>query len=210
MAKIPHKWGLTKRERRGIFVQLNLKNMKKSIILPLIISAILWFAAICLFSASGLIHPACYAYAGTIIPIALAFIYLFAASKMPCFGVPTILNGFLLVVLALAGEADLIMAIALVVMTALSEILRKIYGYDTRKGTRISFLPLAFTFYAYASHWWTNTEASLQAAMEEMPEGYAAKMAPVIDNIPMLVLMVILVIPVAILGMRLAEKVLKK
>jgi len=184
--------------------------MKKSIILPMILSAILWIAAICLFSFSGCIHPACYAYAGTFIPLAFAFIYLYACSKLQGFGVATIINGVLLVLFALAGEADWIMAICLIVIIILSELLRKIYGYDTRKGTRISFIPMAFTFYAYTSHWWTDTAGSLQAAVEEMPEGYADKMAPVIDNIPMLVLMVALVIPMAILGMRLAEKVLKK
>jgi len=163
-----------------------------------------------LFAASGCIHPACYAYAGTVAPFAFALIYLYAASKLQNFGVATILNGFLLVVFLLVGEADLIMAVLLVALAALSEILRKIYGYDTKKGTRISFLPMAFTFYAYVSHWWTDTAGSLQAALDEMPEGYAAKMEPVIDNIPVLVLMVILVIPAAILAMRLAEKILKK
>ena len=43
-----------------------------------------------------------------------------------------------------------------------------------------------------------------------MPAGYADAMKPVIDNIPMLVVMLLLTIPVAILGMRLAEKVMKK
>ena len=43
-----------------------------------------------------------------------------------------------------------------------------------------------------------------------MPAGYADKMETVISNIPMLVIMLILVIPVAILGMRLAEKAMKK
>jgi hypothetical protein len=42
-----------------------------------------------------------------------------------------------------------------------------------------------------------------------MPAGYADTMAPVIDNTPMLVVMLILVIPVAMLAIRLAEKVLK-
>ena len=43
-----------------------------------------------------------------------------------------------------------------------------------------------------------------------MPVGYAEMMERVISNIPMLIVMLILTVPVAILGMRLAEKVLKK
>ena len=43
-----------------------------------------------------------------------------------------------------------------------------------------------------------------------MPAGYSDKMLPVIQNIPVLIFMLLLTIPVAILGMRLAEKVMKK
>ena len=43
-----------------------------------------------------------------------------------------------------------------------------------------------------------------------MRAGYDQLMIPVIDNIPMLIVVLLLTIPVAILAMRLAEKVLKK
>ena len=98
----------------------------------------------------------------------------------------------------------------MVVLTALAEIIRWRCGYDTRKGVRWSFLPFAYSFFAYVAHWWTDTEGSLAAAVEEMPAGYDQLMRQVIDNIPMLVVALVLTIPVAILAMRLAEKVLKK
>ena len=83
-------------------------------------------------------------------------------------------------------------------------------GYETLKGVRRSFIPFAFSFYAYSAHWWTDTEGAIAAAAEEMPAGYAAKMEPVIQNIPLLIIMLIITVPVAVLGMRAAEKVLKK
>ena len=43
-----------------------------------------------------------------------------------------------------------------------------------------------------------------------MRPGYDALMRPVIDNTPMLVFVLLLTIPVAILAMRLAEKLEKK
>ena len=43
-----------------------------------------------------------------------------------------------------------------------------------------------------------------------MPAGYADAMRPLIDNLPMLVVMLLLTAPVAILGMRLAVKAMKK
>ena len=43
-----------------------------------------------------------------------------------------------------------------------------------------------------------------------MPAGYDQLMIPVIDNIPVLISVLILTIPVAILAMRLAERSLKK
>lgn len=78
------------------------------------------------------------------------------------------------------------------------------------KTSRRSFIPLAYSFYAFTAHWWTDTQGSLEAAVEEMPAGYADKMLPVINNTPGLIIALILVIPVAVIGMRLAEKVLKK
>ncbi len=184
--------------------------MKQSPVITIIYSAVLWVAAICLCAASGALHPACYAYSGTIAPVLFALIYVNAASKMKSFGVAAALNGFLLVLFNIVGEADLFMSIGLVVIIALSEILRKIYGYDTKKGTLLSFLPLAFTMYSYTAHWWIDTEGSLKAAVEEMPAGYSDTMAQVIANTPMLIVGVVLVIPVAILSVKLAEKILKK
>ncbi len=55
-----------------------------------------------------------------------------------------------------------------------------------------------------------DTDGSLAAAVEEMPAGYDQLMIPVIDNIPVLVVVLVLTIPVAILAMRLAERSLKK
>ena len=43
-----------------------------------------------------------------------------------------------------------------------------------------------------------------------MPAGYAGKMETVIGNVPLLIVMLVLTVPVAILAMRLAEKALKK
>ena len=158
----------------------------------------------------GIIHPACYAYIGALLPVAFALVYLNTCTIIRDFGAATVLNGFIFVLFLIAGEADVAYIIGTVILTALAEVLRKINGYDTLKGVRRSFLPFAFSFFAYTAHWWTDTEGSLAAAVEEMPAGYDALMKPVIDNIPMLIVALVLTIPVAILGMRLAERILKK
>jgi len=174
-----------------------------------ILMAVAYLATFILGAASGAIHPACYAYAGAVLPLIIAFIYLYTCSLIPSFGAATALNGFILVLFLIAGEADLPYIIGTVVLTALAEILRKVFGYGTKKGVRWSFVPFAFSFFAYTSHWWFDTEGSLAAAVEEMPAGYDQMMIPVIDNIPALVVVLILTIPVAILSMRLAERLMK-
>ena len=176
----------------------------------MILMALAYLATFMLGSCTGLIHPACYAYVGALLPLLFAMIYLKACSVLPGFGVATILNGFLLVVLLLAGEADIALIIGLVVLTALAEVIRYFTGYHTMKGVRRSFLPFAFSFFAYTAHWWTDTEGSLAAAVEEMREGYDQQMIPVIDNIPMLVVVLVLTISVALWAMRLAERALNK
>ena len=179
-------------------------------VLIVLLMAVAYLATFILGACSGAIHPACYAYIGALLPLVFAFIYLYTCTLIRGFGAATALNGFVFVLFLIAGEADLAYIIGTVVLTALAEILRKIKGYDTLKGVRWSFVPFAFSFFAYTLHWWTDTEGSLAAAVEEMPAGYDQLMLPVIENIPMLVVVMVLTILVAILAMRLVERAMKK
>lgn len=172
--------------------------------------AVAYLATFILGATSGIIHPACYAYVGVLLPLLTAFIYLYTCTLIPRFGAATALNGFILVLFLIAGEADITFIIGIVVLSALAEILRKVNGYDTLKGVRWSFLPFAFSFFAYTAHWWTDTEGSLAAAVEEMPAGYDQLMLPVINNIPVLIVVLVLTVPVAILAIRLADRTMKK
>ena len=182
--------------------------MKK--VFKIVLMAIAYLACFLLAGVSGAIHPAFYAYVGALFPLLTAFVYLNTASMIRGFGAATVLNGFVFVILLIAGEADTTLAIGFAILTALAEIIRYFCKYDTLKGVRWSFIPFAFSFFAYTSHWWFDTEGSLAAAVEEMPAGYDQLMVPVINNIPMLVIALILTIPVSILAMRLAERVLNK
>lgn len=183
-------------------------TFKKVVIIVLM--AVAYLATFILGACSGAIHPACYAYIGALLPLVTAFIYLYTCTRIRCFGAATALNGFVAVLFLVAGEADVAYIVVTVMLTALAEILRKANGYDTLKGVRWSFLPFAFSFFAYTAHWWTDTEGSLAAAVEEMPAGYDQLMLPVIENIPMLIVVMVLTIPVAILAIRLAERMMKK
>ena len=143
-------------------------------------------------------------------PLLTAFIYLLTCATIRGFGAATVLNGFVFVMLLVAGEADPTLAIGFAILTALAEIIRYLCKYDTLKGVRWSFIPFAFSFFAYTAHWWSDTEGSLAAAVEEMRAGYDQLMIPVIDNILVLIVVLVLTIPVALLAMRLAERSLKK
>ena len=182
--------------------------MKKTF--KILLMAIAYLVCFLLGSCSGLIHPMCYAYVGAVLPLLFAFIYLYTCSVIRGFGAAAALNGLVFVLLLITGEGDVAYIIGTIILTALAEIIRYAFNYDTRKGVRWSFVPLAFSFFAYTAHWWTDTEGSLAAAVEEMPAGYDQLMKAVIDNVPVLVVVLILTIPIAILAMRLAEKALKK
>ena len=179
-------------------------------VLKVFLMAIAYLALFILGAWSGAIHPMCYAYIGAVLPLLSAFIYLYTCTLIRSFGAATALNGFILVLFLIAGEADPAYIIGTVVLTALAEIFRRIKGYDTLKGIRWSFVPFAFSFFAYTLHWWTDTEGSLAAAVEEMPAGYDQLMLPVIENIPVLIVVLVLTILVAILAMRLVERAMKK
>ena len=187
---------------------MGLLIMKTTI--KIILMALAYLATFILGATSGTIHPACYAYVGAVLPLLTAFIYLYTCTFIRSFGAATLLNSFILVLFLIAGEADVAYIIGTVVLTAAAEIIRKANGYDTLKGVRWSFLPFAFSFFAYAAHWWTDTEGSLAAAVEEMPAGYDQLMLPVIENIPVLIVVLVLTIPIAILAIRLAERAMKR
>ena len=178
-------------------------------VFKIILLAIAYIACFVLGSTTGLIHPACYAYVGAILPLLFAFIYLGASKVIKGFGVATTLNGVALLAAILTGETDVSLIIGIVFLTALAEVFHYLFRDDSRKAVRWSFVPFAFSFFAYTIHWWTDTEGSLAAAVEEMRPGYDQLMIPVIDNVPVLIVVILLTIPVAILSMRLAEKVLK-
>ena len=175
-----------------------------------ILMAVAYLVTFILGATSGAIHPACYAYIGALLPLVFALIYLYTCSIIRGFGAATVLNGFIFALFLIAGEADTSYIIGTIVLSALAEIIRYFCKYDTLKGVRWSFIPFAFSFFAYTAHWWFDTEGSLAAAVKEMPAGYDQLMIPVINNIPVLIVVLVLTIPVAILAMRLAERTLKK
>lgn len=178
-------------------------------VFKLILMAIAYLVIFILGAASGAIHPACYAYIGALLPLLSAFVYLTTATTIRSFGAAILLNGFILVLFLIAGEADTTFIIGIVTLTALAELIRYCCKYDTLKGIRWSFVPFALSFFAYTLHWWTDTEGSLAAAVEEMRPGYDELMKPVIDNIPMLIVVIALTIPIAMFAMRLAERAMK-
>lgn len=179
-------------------------------VFQVLLMAIAYLAIFILGAASGAIHPAFYAYIGALLPFLSAFVYLNTATIIRGYGAATALNGFILVLFLLVGEADATFVFGIVLLTVCAELLRARFQYDTRKGVRWSFVPFAYSFFAYTGHWWTDTEGSLAAAVEEMPAGYDQLMIPVINNIPVLVVVLLLTAPVAILAMRLAERALNK
>ena len=178
--------------------------------IKIILLAVAYLLTFILGATSGIIHPACYAYVGAILPLLTALIYLTTCTTIRGFGAATVFNGFVFVLFLIAGEADTAYIIGTIVLTALAELIRYFCKYDTLKGVRWSFIPLAFSFFAYTAHWWFDTEGSLAAAVEEMPAGYDQLMIPVINNVPVLIIVLVLTIPVAILAIRLAERSLKK
>ena len=175
-------------------------------IFKVILLAIAYLATFFLGAFTGIIHPACYAYVGALLPFITAFIYKAMVNQVPGFGAASIMNGFVIVLFLIVGEADANVVIGMIVLAALSEFLHSKFKADTVKSLRWGFVPLAFSYFTYTAHWWTDTEGSLAAAVEEMRPGYDQLMIPVIDNIPMLIFVYLITIPLAILAIRLATK----
>ena len=117
--------------------QYNISANKKLIVMKkafiLLLMAIAYLATFILGAASGAIHPACYAYAGAVLPLLTALVYLYTSTLIRGFGAATLLNGFILVLFLIADEADLAFAIGIMLLTALAEFIRWRCGYGTQK-----------------------------------------------------------------------------
>ena len=74
--------------------------------LKILLLVVAYLATFILGASSGIIHPACYAYAGAVLPMLTAFIYLLTCTTVRGFGAATLLNGFVFVLFLIAGEAD--------------------------------------------------------------------------------------------------------
>ena len=172
-------------------------------VFKVILLAIAYLATFILGSLTGLIHPAYYAYVGALLPFLTAFIYKGMIKAVPGFGAASIMNGLVLILFLIAGEADTVCVIELIFLAALSEFLKIKFQSNPIKSLRWGFVPMAFSFFTYTAHWWTDTEGSLAAAVEEMRPGYDQLMIPVIDNVPVLILVYLITIPFAILAIRL-------
>ena len=59
---------------------------KKERVLKVILMAIAYLATFILGASSGIIHPACYAYVGAILPLLTAYIYLYTCTVIRGFG----------------------------------------------------------------------------------------------------------------------------
>ena len=70
--------------------------------IKIILMAIAYLATFILGATSGIIHPACYAYVGVLLPLLTAFIYLYTCTTIRGFGAATVLNGFIVVLLLVA------------------------------------------------------------------------------------------------------------
>ena len=126
--------------------------MKKLPVFRLLLAALIYLGLFVLASSCGLIHPACYAYAGTFVPILFSLLYLYTASTIQGLGAALLLNGFVLIVGLIMGEGNPPMIIGLILLALAAELIRKLCGYETLRGVLLSFIPLAFSFYAYSRH----------------------------------------------------------
>ena len=83
----------------------------------ILLAAVIYLLMFVLASSCGLIHPACYAYAGTFVPLLFSFVYLYVAANIQSFGAALFLNGFVLILGLIAGEGNPAFIIGFIVLS---------------------------------------------------------------------------------------------
>ena len=136
-------------------------------VFKLLLMAVAYLAIFILGAASGAIHPACYAYIGALLPLLSAFVYLTTATTIRSFGTATLLNGFILVLFLIAGEADTSFIIGIVALTALAELHSPVLGRHTKQHDAVKYTNAQFKWGTKSGKEYLDLEPRLTLLSEQ-------------------------------------------
>ena len=157
--------------------------------------SLLYFLITVLVMMCGSFSPLFWVFLPAITAAASGWLYLYLAARTPRFGVPVLMNLVVLLLFLAAGE--------------LSELVRRLGGYESLRAARWSFLPLAFSSSGSPLYIWIDPARTAASAAEEMSPAYAAAVEGLATP-GMLVLMLAAIIGGAAIGAWLGSPLWKR
>ena len=127
-----------------------------------LLMAVAYLLIFILGATSGIIHPACYAYIGALLPLLMALLYLNTCTVIRGFGAATVLNGILAVLFLIAGEADVAFLIGMAFLLLIDELTPHLHvGAPKAEGlrsrlSRTAMLALAVTIHNLPEGAWSS------------------------------------------------------
>ena len=175
-----------------------------------IIGCVILYAVTSFASAFiGFLNPWCWI---VLFPMLAAVLgaptYLWVASRWQQFGVATVFALVLAAVLLPMGEIDTTQAILMVVIGAVSDVVRLVLGNNQKSSAFIAYPILPLGILAWLMKLWTNSEWYYQGAAEEIGIDYAEGLKA-LSSIRALVMVIILVIVAGYIAIRISAAKMK-
>ena len=149
---------------------MNMWNKKNVIWMVLLM--ILYVIGSVVVSVMGAIHPIFFVCYQVTAGILLTGVIIKAFSMVKAPGAALCLAAGMILTFFLIRDASVWHILPLVIIAALTEVIRKIRRYDWT-GDVISAAIMSFSTFGFYGQIWLNRDFTYQAAVEEMPAGYA-------------------------------------
>lgn len=163
-------------------------------VLWMILYLVLYMVGTAITCVVGSIHPVLFVCYQMIAGILLSGVVIKAFDRVKAPGVAAVFSIGVILIFVLMGDASLWHCIPLVVMAVLAEAARAVASYNWT-GDVIATVIMTFSTFGFYGQIWFNRDFTYEAAIEEMPAGYAETLMSVS---PVWVLPVVLIIGIAL------------
>ncbi len=174
-----------------------------------ILFSLFYFVIVLAATVMGGIHPLLYLFVISLVALLAWIPYFYVATKYQKPGVALIMNLFVALGFAAAGELANLLLVSLVVCAIIAEIVRRISGYKNYKGLVVSYIMLVLGNIGSPLYVWVYPQYAVSEASEEMSVSYAEKLSG-LTSLWWMAAAILVAIVVGVIAGCIAKKVYKK
>ncbi len=171
--------------------------------------SLIYFVVTLVVMMSGSFTPITWIFMTALIGLLAGIPYIYITAREQKVGVLVIMNLVVGLIFFAAGELSNLVIVTLTVSVVLAEIARKLIGYDSIKGSLLSYVFFSFGMSGSPIYIWVFHDYTIEKTIEEMSSEYAVSLENM-SAMWVLVVMIIMTIICAMIGGIIGKNVLRK